>query len=521
MRLRSSSFVLSAFLAVAAGAATADDLSIALGGEPLTLDPHRYNLRLEETVLTDLFEGLTAHDERGRIVPGIAESWTTSTDGLVWTFKIRSNAQWSDGTALTAADFVFSLRRLLDPKTAASLAFFLYPIEQAVAVNAGTAPVEALGVRALDPRTLEIRLAKPFPFLAERLIYPTGFPVPRQTIDEHGDAWSKPGNMVSNGAFTLTSWRPQEAIVLAKNDAFHAADSVQLDTVTYVPIADSVVAYNRYLAGELDIIGDFPPGEVEELKAERPDEIHLSPLLSIMYLVFNVTAPPFDDPRVREALALAVDRDILTSKVLESGEVASAALAPALVDDYEPNLPAGSVDIDRARVLLAEAGYDNRPLEITLRHISTAESKRVQVAIAAMWRRIGVTTRLHQTDINVHFAALRQGDFEVAQAGWFGENNPEHYIELLASDIGDVNYGRFKSEAFDTLLADARLTADKGKRIRTLVEAQHVGLREYPLVPLYSVVIRSLVREEVGGWFTNPRNVHGSRYLRRSARSTR
>lgn len=514
MRYRRLLATLTFVLSFVAAAASADNLRIALGGEPLTLDPHRYNLRLEETVLTDLFEGLTAHDEHGRIVPGVAESWNTSADGLTWTFKLRPDARWSDGRPLGAEDFVFSLRRLLDPQTAASLAFFLYPIENAVDVNAGNAPVESLGVRALDATTLEIKLAKPFPFLAERLIYPTGFPVPRHAIAAHGDEWSKAGNMVGNGAFTLESWRPQEAIDLTKNAAFRDADTVRLAGVTYVPIADSSVAYNRYLAGEIDIIGDFPPGEVEELRRERPEEIHLSPLLSIMYLVFNVEEPPFDDPRVREALALAIDRDILTSRVLESGEVPSSALAPALVGDYEPDLDAAGIDIDRAKSLLADAGYADRPLEITLRHIATAESKRVQVAISAMWRRIGVQTRLHQSDINVHFATLRQGDFQVAQAGWFGENNPEHYIELLASDIGDVNYGRFKSAAFDAILSKARTTPDKAERIETLIEAQRTGLAEFPLVPLYSVVIRSLVRPDIRGWHTNPRNVHGSRYLR-------
>ncbi len=513
MRHRRLFATLSLLLGLVANAASADEIKIALGGEPLTLDPHRYNLRLEETVLTDLFEGLTAHDERGRIVPGVAESWTTSEDGLTWTFNLRRDARWSDGRALGADDFVYSLRRLLDPKTAASLAFFLYPIENAVEVNAGNAPVESLGVRAVDATTLELKLDKPFPFLAERLIYPTGFPVPRHAIEAHGDDWSKPGNMVSNGAFTLSGWRPQEAIDLTKNAAFRTADTVSLDTVTYVPIADSAVAYNRYLADEIDIIGDFPPGEVERLQRERPNEIHLSPLLSIMYLVFNVEAPPFDDPRVREALALAIDRDVLTGKVLESGEVPSAALAPALVEDYEPDLADMGIDIERAQTLLAEAGFADRPLEITLRHIATAESKRVQVAISAMWRRIGVQTRLHQSDINVHFATLRQGDFQVAQAGWFGENNPEHYIELLASDIGDVNYGRFKSQAFDAILRKARTTPDRDQRVETLIAAQQTGLAEFPLVPLYSVVIRSLVREDVKGWYTNPRNVHGSRYL--------
>ena len=490
------------------------ELRIGNGGEPLTLDPHRYNLNLEEKILADLFEGLTTHDADGRVVPGAAHRWNTSEDGLTWTFELRQDARWSDGVAVTAADFVFAFRRLLDPRTAASLAFFLYAIDGAKEVNAGEAPPASLGVQALNAHTLRIRLAKPFPFLAERLTYPTGFPVPKHLVDRLGDEWVKPGNMVSNGAFALDDWQPHGFVRVRKNAYFHAAEDVRLDAVTYYPTADRSAAYNRYRNGELDIIGDFPPGEIGWLKEQMPNQVHLAPLLSIMYLVFNVAQAPFDDPRVRRGLALAIDRQIVTAKVLQSGEVPSASFVPPMVADYRSAVRSRRVDRNAAKALLAEAGYDEEtPLTITLRYIAGGDNKKVQVAIAAMWKTVGVQTRLHHAELNAHFAALRQGEFQVAQAGWFGENNPEHYLELLMSTTGDVNYGRFADAETDALMAEAKRTAELGQRLTLLQRAEATALALDPVVPLYAVAIRSLVNPRVAGWRTNARNIHPARYL--------
>ena len=490
------------------------DLRIGNGGEPLTLDPHRYNLNLEEKILADLFEGLTAHDAEGRITPGAARAWQVSADGLTWTFQLREDARWSDGVPVTAADFVYSFQRLLNPHTAASLAYFLYAIDSAAEVNAGKAPVASLGVRAVAAHTLEIRLAKPFPFFAERLIYPTGFPVPKHVVEKLGDDWVKAGNMVSNGAFVLDEWQPQGFVRLAKNKHFRAKDSVALDTVTYFPTADRNAAYNRYRNDELDIIGDFPPGELDWLKREMPDHLHLSPLLSIMYLVFNVAEPPFDDIRVRRALALALDRTLLTERILKSGETASFSFVPPMVANYRSDVATTPTDHQQARALLADAGYDaDNPLTITLRYIAGPDNKKTQVAIAAMWQAVGVATKLHHAELNAHFAALRQGDFQVAQAGWFGENNPEHYLELLMSSTGDVNYGRFADAQVDALMNRAKETAAVDARVALLRQAEATALAQHPVIPLYSVTIRSLVNPRVSGWRTNFRNVHPARYL--------
>ena len=505
-------------IAIFAFVAQAKVLHIGNGGEPETLDPHRHTQRLEETILNDLFLGLTTVNAEGEIVPGVAQRWTASEDGLTWTFELRTDARWSDGYPLTAHDFVFAFRRLLDPETAASLARFLYPIRNAETVNAGELPAETLGASASSDHTLVIELERPFPFLTERLTHPTGYPVPAHLIEERGGAWTSPGTMVSNGAFVLEDWEPWGFVRLGRNPAFHDAESVALDGVLYHSMRDANAAYYQYRAGELDAIGDFPASEISWVREHIPDHLRLSPLLSIMYLVFNVAAPPFDDARVREALSIALDRQRFVESVLQGDEMPSVSMVPPMVTGYASAIAVvedRAARLDRARHLLRDADYGKgNPLAVELRHITGDEWQAVNVAIAEMWREIDVATTLHGAELKDHFAELRQGDFQVAQAVWFGENNPEHYLDLLISDTGDVNYGRFASNAYDTLMRRAHAEPLLVQRLDLLRDAEVVGLAAFPLAPLYSVTIRALVNPRIGGWLDNPRNVHGARYLR-------
>lgn len=493
--------------------------SLRLGnpGEPETLDPHRYNLRLEETILTDLFLGLTTFDAHGQIVPGAATAWTTSDDGLIWTFNLRRGLKWSDGEPLTAADFVYAFRRLLAPETAASLAYFMYPLRNAEAVNSGELPAGELGVRAVDEHTLVISLEAPYPHLAERLLYPTGYPVPAHVIKEVGDAWVKPKNWVSNGAYRLEDWQPQSHVTLVRNK--HFFDPATIERVIYHPLANEQSSYNRYRAKEVHAISNFPSGELDRIRKNLASHLRLSPLLSIVYLVFNTTAPPFDDVRVREALALVIEPEILTEKVQRSGNIANGSFVPANVVDYDPAvMPHLHLDEnarrEKAITLLREAGYGtDNPLRVTMRYVSGMEAKKTQLAIASFWKNIGVETQLHHAELKVHFADLRQGDFQVAQAGWFGENNAEHYLGLLVSDTGNINYGRYANPAYDALMAAARQQADVNSRNQLLRKAEALGIAEYPVVPLYSVTIRRLVDPAITGWYENSRDVHPVRFL--------
>ena len=514
--------ILLAVIAVVVGTmtgspSTSDALRLGIGGEPQTLDPHRYNLRIEETLLNDLFMGLTTFDAQGRIAPGSAKRWQISDDGLTWTFWLHEGLTWSDGHPLTAADFVYALRRLQDPQTAASLAYFMYMLKNAAAINAGELPVEQLGTHAADDHTLVLELEAPYPYLLERLLYPTAFPVPRHAIEAHGDAWTKPANWVSNGAYTLGAWRPQAHLELRANP--RAASSVAIDQVFYHPVTNEQSAYNRFRNGELHAIGSFPVGELDTARDKHADALRVSDLLSMMYLVFNTEHEALADVRVREALALAIDQSVLTDKVLRSGAKPAVSFVPWLVEDYEPapyphSTLATDARLTRARQLLADAGYgDDSPLELTLRHVVGLENKKVNLAITGMWRNIGVRAELHQAELRTHFADLRRGDFEVAWAGWVGENNAEHYLTLLQSTIGGVNYGRFSDPDVDRWLASAQTQADRATRNAHLREAELASLARFPVIPLYTNAVRRLVDPRLTGWHDNPRDMHQVRHL--------
>lgn len=492
-------------------------LLIGNAGEPQTLDPHRYNLRLEETILTDLFLGLTAMDARGVIGPGAAESWSVSDDGLIWTFHLRPDLRWSDGHALSAHDFVYSFRRLLDPATAASLAYFMYPIQGARAINSGELAPAELGARAADDQTLILTLEEPYPHLPERLLYPTGYPVPKHRIEALGGDWVKAENWVSNGAYVLEDWRPQSHVDLVANRYFH--EPAHLSAVRYLPLANEQNAYNRYRTGEAHAIGGFPANELTYVRENLAEDLRISPLLSMIYLVFNTEQAPFDDARVREALALVVQPEVLTEKVQRTGNYPARSFVPFLVDDYTAATPPYhdeplAARVKRARSLLEDAGFsDDAPLEVTLRYYDEGDGKRTNLAIASFWRQIGVSTRLHHTELKVHFSDLRQGDFQIAQAGWIGENNPAHYLDLLVSDAGNVNYGRYQNPGYDALMNEARKKAAIPERYRLMREAEALAMSDYPVVPLWSVAVKRLVHPDLQGWHENARDVHAARYL--------
>lgn len=491
-----------------------DVLNIGNSAEPGTLDPHRYFANAEEHILKDLFLGLTTMGPQGEILPGAAERWTTTDDGLRWRFELNPNATWSDGHPLRASDFVFGLRRHQDPRTASPLAHFLYCIKNAEAVNQGHLAPDNLGVSIDDEYTLVIDLEQPFPFLLERLLYPIAYPIPEHVVEEHGDAWVKAENWVSNGAYVLNDWRPREYVELRRNQHFLYADEIAIRTVRYYPFQEPATAYNRFVAGDMDIVHGYPHTLVRKVLQERPNEVHNTPLQSIMYLVINTRVKPFNDVRVRAALAVAISRDRITNQVLAAGEIPSATLSPPLVSGHITKGQDDGSSADRARALLAETGFDEgQPLEVTLRYISGAENKRVFVAIASMWKDAGINTTLHHTNLATHFSDLQNGDFEVAQAGWFGENNPEHYIELLWSKIGPANYGRYQSPKFDALFEDARTTSDLHMRLAKLAVAEEAALKDFPVIPLYVTMTLNLVKTHVGGWEQNGRNLHPVRFM--------
>ncbi len=510
--------VLAASLAASASALT---LKRGNQGEPDTLDPPKYSLVIELNILNDLFDGLVVADARGEPVPGAAERWDVSADGTVYTFHLRAGLKWSDGTPLTAEDFVAGWRRALDPATAAQLVDLAYTVRNARAVAAGEKPPAELGGRGVDAQTCEVALEAPdAAFIRLVAGYALFFPLPRHLYAQAGEGWAKPGVMVSNGPYTLAEWTPAAQVRLEKNPDYWNAANVAIDEVIFYPTVDEAQALNQFRAGELDLSLGFPPGQYEWLKANMPAEVSLTPASTTSFLTLNQRNPKFADARVRRAISLAIDRNILTDKVLATGQTPAYSLIPKVVKDFTPapENDFSAIPMDKrlaeARALLAEAGYGPaNPLNFRLDYRAGDANKKVIVAIAAMLQRIGVKADLQANEVKVHYAKLRAGDFEAADGGWQGTPDPV-FFSLLLQTGSESNYGGWSNAEFDRLTRAAAVEIDPAKRMSMFAEADRIAMADTALVPLFNTAHRALVQQWVKGFEGNATNSHRSSDLR-------
>jgi oligopeptide transport system substrate-binding protein len=492
------------------------------GTEPETLDPQKSSLLDESVIINDLMHGLTTEAPDGSVAPALAQSWTTSPDGLVWTFKLRP-ARWSDGVPVTADDFVYAYRRVLEPETAAIYAYLVASMfKNGQAVNAGKAPPEALGVRALGPRTLEITLEHPAPYLPELLKHLSFFPVPKHVVEKYGDQWVQPGHYVSTGPYQLVAWRLGDYIQVRKNPRFWDAASVCVDRINYYPTADVVAAERRVARGELDINTSFQSNRIARLRKTMPGYVRTHVTLATSYMVFNASgASKFRDIRVRRALSESVDREFIANKLLRAGQVPAYSFVPPVIANYVkgPRLKwAGRSLAERqadARRLLAEAGYGpDNPLKLEIKTSNATESQLMAQSIQADWRAVGVEAALVQNEFQVAMAAYRTRDFDVAPIAWIADyNDPLTFLELVKSDTGAQNYGDYKNPAYDALLAKAAAEPDRVARAHILARAEQIMLDDEALAPLLFGVNRNLVSPRVTGWVDNAANQHRARWL--------
>lgn len=490
--------------------------------EPQTLDPGKANLLDEASVIGDLMMGLTTDAADATPIPGAAERWDVSPDGLVWTFHLRE-ARWSDGHPVTADDFVFGLRRTLDPKTASIYAYLLYVLKGGQAVNEGKAPGESLGAVALGPRTVRLTLAHPAPYLPELLKHQSFFPAPKHVVERYGDGWVRPGRYVSNGPFRLTGWRLGDHITVEKNPHFWDAKNVCLDRVNYYPTPDVVTAERRVARGELDLNTRFQSNRYERLQKTLPGMAHTGVSLATAYLAFNThDAGPFRDIRVRRALSMTIDREFITGKLLRAGQLPAYAFVPDITAGYVKNGPklrwaslSFAARQAEAKRLLAEAGYTAaRPLKLTITTPNNTDTLLLMEAVQADWRAIGVDVRIAQNEAGVAFSAYRNRDFEVGSMSWYGDfNDPVTFLGLFKSDTGAQNYGDYKNPAYDALLAAADQEPDAGKRAQVLARAEQLILDDEAIAPIFFVVNRNLVSRRVTGWTDNAPNFHRARWM--------
>lgn len=499
-------------------------LTIGNTNEPATLDPHTSTGTWEDRIQSDLFIGLTQSAADGSTIPGVAERWESSADGLTWTFHLR-DAKWSDGQPVTADDFVYSLRRVLDPTTASEYASLIFLIKNAEAVNSKKAPLEALGVRAIDARTLEITLNHPAPYLPELTRHHVLYPVPKHVVEKHQKDWMRPGKMVSNGPYMLVSWKLGDNVHVVKNPLFWEASSVCVDEVRYYPTNDAISAERRVARGELDINTDIQSNRIARLRQTMPGYVRTNTYLGTTYLAFNRTAksrvPAFKDKRVRQALTMAIDRDFIAKGLLRGGQLPANTKVPPGVANYiqSPGPYWASWPLAKrqaeARRLLAEAGFnDKNPLRFELKHRNSADPMLFVPAIQADWKEVGVLATLAQQEGQISYADYRVRNFEVADAAWVADyNDPTSFLDMERSNYGPQNYGDYNNPAYDALMAKADNEPDAMKRAQYISEAETMMLNDAPISPIYFYINKNLVNPRITGWVDNLVDHHRTRWL--------
>lgn len=493
-------------------------------GDPETLDPHKTSTVAEAHLLRDLCEGLVIHDMKGEVVPGVAESWTTSADGKTWRFTLRTNAKWSNGEPVTAADCVFSLKRMVNPETGAKYANILYPIRNAEAINKAASGValDDLGVRALDARSLEITLERPTPYFLELLTHQSGLPVHPASVTRFGKDFVKPENWVSNGAYVLKEFVPNSHIRLDRNPAFHDAANVKIDTVIYYPASDLAAAARRFQAGELQLTTDIPADQIKQLREKLGSQVRVAPYLGTYFLIVNTAKPPFDDIRVRRALSLAIDREFIAEEIWAGTMLPAYGVIPPHINNYGERAEADFKTLsilereDEAKKLIAAAGFGaGVPLRVELRYNTTDNNRRTAIAIAEQWKAIGVETSFVNTDGKTHFAHLRDGgDFDVARYGWIGDySDPQNFLFLFQSNNTGFNSGKYTNPQFDALMKRAEDEIDLAKRAAILREADSILAAEQPWIPILYYSTKNLVSPKLVGFEQNLRGAIPTRFL--------
>ena len=490
--------------------------------DPGSLDPAKTSTAVEQHVLDELLEGLVSWNVRGEVQPGVAASWDVSADGLTYTFHLRLDALWSNGVPVTAGDFVFSFRRLMDPKTGAGYASILYTLKNGEAVNTGKLPVEQLGVSAPDPATCVIVLDHPAPYFLAQLTHMTALPVYPPSIAQYGTAFARAGRLVGNGPFVLKSYRPNDALVLEKNPRFHDAARVSLDGEVILPLEDRSAALRRFMAGEIDSYPEVPLDQIAFVRSHLPQAFRLTPSLGTYFYAFDVRQKPFSDVRVRQALSMVVDRAFLAASIWGGTVQPAFSFVPPGLPGY--GMPA---DIawrdespfsreDEARRLMAEAGYGpGHPLRLTLRTNQSENHRATAIAIADMWRVLGVETTFIITDATTYYAFLgSKQPYDVIRGSWFADYpDAQNYLFLAESNNPGLNYTHFDDPAYDAFMRAAASELVEAKRSDLLHRAEALLLREGPYLPLFSFEAANLVSPKIGNWVPNLLDIHSGRYV--------
>ncbi|MGC0992888.1 peptide ABC transporter substrate-binding protein [Pantoea agglomerans] len=507
-----------------AGAQLAEQQQIVrhIKDEPASLDPLKAVGLPEIQVIRDLFEGLTNQDAQGKIVPGVAQSWSSS-DNKTWVFTLRNNARWSNGDPVTAQDFVYSWQRLVDPKNSSAFAWFagLSGIQNAAAITKGEMTPDKLGVVAQSKNQLKVTLDRPVPWFPALVANVALFPVPQKIIAQQGDSWTSPGKLVGNGAYQLSERVVNEKIVLARNPHYWDDAHSVLTKVTFVPINEESSATKRYRSNDIDITESFPKNMYALLKKSLPGEVYTPDQLGTYYYAFNTQKGPTADVRVRKALSWSIDRKVIAEKVLGTGEKPAWHFTPDVTAGFKP-LPTFMQQHDQnslnaqAKSLLAAAGYGpGKPLKLKLLYNTSESHQKIAIAVASMWKKnLGVDVTLENQEWKTYIDSRNSGNFDVIRASWVGDyNEPSTFLNLLTSG-NSSNIARFNNADYDAVIAKASRETSDQVRNSDYNRAEQILAEQAPIAPIYQYTNGRLIKPWVKGYpITNPEDVAYSREL--------
>ena len=493
-----------------------------LAADPSTLDPHLSTVLPEINVVTALFEGLVGEDPvDGHPVPAVAERWETSFDSLTWTFHLRANAKWSNGEPVTAADFANSIQRALSPALGADNAGMLFVLANAEAWHRGELKDFAqVGVKALDPRTLQLKLAHPAPYLLTLLSHPIWYPVYLPALEKAGGAtqrdskWTAPENMVSNGPFVLKTWSHGQLIVVDKSPTYWDAATVRLNSIQFHPAEDRESEERAFRAGQLHITEAMPVSKVESYQRDQPGVLRISPFLDTYFYRLNTTRPGLDNKLVRQALSLALDRKAIVEKITRGGQQAAHSFVPPGLAGYEP-FDGVKEDFAQAQALLAKAGFPGGkglpPLELLVN--SSGNHRIIAEAVQEMWRKLGVQVEINNMEQATLLAKRRALDYSVMRGEWAADfADPKSFLDVFRGGSGN-NHTGWASLTYDALLLQADHTDDPDERSESLRQAESVLLDELPIIPVYYFTTVRLVHPAVRGWNPLPLDRHPYKHV--------
>jgi oligopeptide transport system substrate-binding protein len=472
------------------------------------LDPQMVSDLSSIRIAADQFEGLTRFNAKGEAETGLAENWRVSDDGKTWTFKLRAGLKFSDGTDLTAPVFAKALQRIR-AKDSGSPHVSLFDVIDSIS--------------ALDDNNVQINLKNPFPQLPALLAHPAMAALPFHLIDKKGEDWTISRPMVTSGPYRLTVWKLNQHIKLEANPNWAGGKPVTA-VIIWRPMDNKQSGMRSVLSGAADTSSDFPDNRLAWLKSKYPKLVRSNAYLATYYFAFNTRRPPFDDVRVRRALSMAIDRRWMTDEMIAAGNKPAFGLLPPGLRGNDPSLPKSTPQtkpqrLAEAKRLLREAGYSaSKPLAFEIRFNSSSEHRRAAVAMASMWRELGVDASLLNSEASLHFDSLKRGDFALARSGWVADlPAPENFLAVHRSDAGPQNYSGYSNPAYDRALNEAMAEADPALRAAKMRHVEAILIGDMPILPLYFYVTKALVQPDVSGWQDNISNIHPSYSLSKQA----